>query len=112
MKNLIISLAFILGMGLLLSTTTSCSEQNSWEDLEQLTIDIFKNQGSAHLLVEFTSRYNEEHQIDNSANSLTLIKAEVKTITITALEENTAVRINGYIIYLDEGEQYIWSSTD
>ncbi len=107
MKNLIISLAFILGMGLILSTT-SCSKQQPWEELEQVTIDIYKNQGSAHLSVDFISRYDEEHKIDTIAKSLTLIKAEVKSITITALEEKTAIRLNGQIIYLDKGDQYIY----
>lgn len=106
MKNLITTLAFILGMGLLLSTT-SCSKQQPWEELEQLRIDIYKNQGSAHLSIDFISRYDEEHQIAQK-ESLRLVRSEVNTVTATALEDNTALRINGRIIYLDKGEQYIW----
>lgn len=109
MKNLIISLVFILGMGLILSTA-SCSKQATWEELPQLSIDIYKNQGAAHISVDFVSRYDEEHEINSAVKSLNLIKGEVKSLTITALEENTVIRINGQIIYLDKGDQYIYYS--
>lgn len=108
MKNIIISVALILGMGLLLSTT-SCSKQEPWNELEQITFDIYKEQGSAHLSVNFKVRTNEEHKIEPT-KSLTLVRAEVESVTITAIDDTTSIRINGQIIYLTQGEQYTWYS--
>lgn len=110
MKNFIISLVLILGMGLALSTT-SCSKQLPWDEVENIIIDIYKQQGSAHILIDFITKEDEELQLKGS-ESFRFLRSEVNTVTVTALEDNTTVRIHGRINYLDKGDKYIWYPTN
>lgn len=110
MKNLITSLVFILGMGLILSTT-SCDKHKTWEELEHIVVDIYKQQGSAHFLIDFITKEDEEFQLKEK-ESFRFLRSEVSTVTVTALEDNTTVRIHGQIIYLDKEDKYIWYSVN
>lgn len=97
-------LTLILGIGLM---TTSCSKQKNYDELDHVTIDLYKKQGSVALEVLYTNGLVEEH-ILHPHQRFDLLRSEVDAVYITALEDNTQVRVHGYITKLNKGESTIW----
>jgi len=104
MKKLLFILTLVLGIGLM---TTSCSKQKDYNELEHVSIDLYKKQGSVALEVLYTNGLVEEH-ILHPHQRFDLLRSEVNVVYITALEDNTQVRVHGYITKLNKSETLVW----
>lgn len=92
MKTFLTTLLLILGMSF---TLVSCSEHTDLENAQEQVLDVYQS-GSVEVTINFYNRLPETSilQVNQEIN---VLKSEVESITVVALEDNTKVRLNGAI---------------
>lgn len=94
-------LTLILGIGIM----TSCSDQAPYEELENLYVEVYKS-GSADVTMDYID-FTQTTSLETNFK-MSFKRSETRSVTIVAKEDDTVIRINGQLIYLDIDESYIF----
>lgn len=103
MKNLLLILMIAL-LGL-----ASCSKHTDLENAQEQVLDIYKT-GKADVTIYYTNDWKES-RILQKGQEVRFYKSEVDSIKVTALEDNTSLRLNGSITYLFLNKSKVYTFT-